>query len=284
MRTYSYPATCFVLLLVLCLMFAPSRRVTGDRMAVASSGGEVIPDLKVTPTKSFADLCKMDPVEAVAESLRAYKKLNLEGYTCTFIKQERIDGKLHPKETIACEFREVPFSVLMHWKEGKRRADATLYVAGDNDDRLLIIPATDFEKLAVKKIKGTRYTTRTLESSDAKSAARYPVSQFGIYKITLQFFSAWQLAADQQALQVKYRGIEAVPELKGLRCHVLERTCVQPEEGDITKTVAYFEVESKLQLGTLLYAGEELLAKYFYLNVQFNPAFEVNHFKAEKFE
>jgi hypothetical protein len=284
MRTFTYSASCFTVLLVLCLMFAPSRRVVGDRMASASPHEEVLPDLHVTTTKDFATLCKSNPLEAITESMRAYKKLNAEGYTCTFVKQERLGGKLHPQETINCAFREVPFSVLMRWQDGKRRAEATLYVAGENDERLLIIPATDIEKRIVRNVRGTPYALRALDSSDAKNAARYPANQFGLFKLTTQVYTAWNTASEQNALQVVYRGVESVPQLDGRKCHVLERTCREVEEDAITKVVVYFDVESKLQLGTILYAGDEMLALYFYKNVQFNPEFGVSHFKAENFQ
>lgn len=284
MRTFAHSAPYFIVLLVLCLMFAPSRRVTGDRMASAGPSEEVLPDLQTTKKQDFAELCRSNPLEAVAESLRAYKQLNLEGYSCTFVKQERIKGTLHPQETIVCDFREAPFSVIMRWKEGKRRAEATLYTAGENDDQLLIVPAGDLEKRLVK-LTGKSYAKRGLESSDAKSAARYPVNQFGIYKLTTQAYSAWKAASEQEALRVEYRGIESVPALNGKKCHVLVRTCLQPEEDDgITKVVAYFDVESKLLLGIVLSGEPGLLGSYYYPSIQFNPAFETKHFKAEQFQ
>src|SRR6476659_7600387 len=129
MRTFLYLPAAFITLLVICLMFAPSRRIIGDAELV------VVP--KDGPAKPFSDLCRDDPVGALAASLAKYK--TVEGYTCTVLKQERINGKLREPETIACDFQEAPFAVLMRWKAGVTRADAMLYEAGENDDQLLIV-------------------------------------------------------------------------------------------------------------------------------------------------
>lgn len=281
MRTFTYSALCFTALLILCLMFAPSRRVTGDRMATAAPIEVNVAE--ATTTKDFAELCRTAPLEAVAESLRAYKKLNPDGYNCTFVKQERIGSTLHPQETIACNFRQAPFAVLMRWQEGKRRADATLYVAGSNDDKLLIVPSGDLEKRLLK-LKGTPYAKRALDSADAKGAARYPADRFGIFNVTTNVYTVWKVAHEQDALQVAYLGVQEIAELDGRRCHVLERTCVAPEEDGTTRVVIYFDEETHLQLGSVLHAGEELVGRYFYRNLQWNPQRTSTHFNAEQFQ
>src|SRR5439155_22139031 len=90
--------------------------------------------------RTFADLCRDDPVEAVATSMRKYKA-EVDGYTCVLRRQERIDGKLRDPETIECEFRESRVAVRMHWLGATEGAETLLYAAGENQENFLVIPA-----------------------------------------------------------------------------------------------------------------------------------------------
>jgi hypothetical protein len=265
-------------------MFAPSRHFTGgDPLANAATPEDILPDAPPARlTNDFAELCRTRPLDAVAEALRAYKKRNPEGYTCTFIKQERINDQLHPQETIACAVREVPFSVLMRWEGGKRRADATLYVAGENDNSVLIIPSGDLEKRVVK-LRGVPYAKRTLSSSDVKGASRYTPNQFGIYKVTAQVYAVWKQAADAGTLTVTYRGVQECAFLPGKTYHVLERTSTTPDDDGATKVTIYLDTESHLLHGSILEAQGELLGQYYYRDIQFDARLNANHFNADQF-
>jgi hypothetical protein len=278
MRTFFYRPLVFVSLLVVCLMFAPSRRIIGDvQVAGQPSTLSVVP--KKAPDKPFADLCRDDPVGALAASLAKYKAI--EGYTCTFVKRERIDGKLKDIETIACDFQESPFTVLMRWKAGIGRAEAMMYVAGENDDMLLIVPASDFQKKAVKTLTGRTYARRPLTGSDAKSAARYPANEFGMAFGTRRVYKAWQAAEQSGRLKSEYLGLVDVPEL-GKKCHVLRRTVNPPEEEGLTSVTVMFDPETLLQVGSVLKAGDELIGSYFFKDIVLNPKFDKAHFAVEK--
>lgn len=286
MRTFVYVPVAFLVMLVACLTFAPVRTHTiGDpelHGRPASSHG-VIPKVAVkAPTKdrSFAELCQHDPLAAIAMSLDAYKK-NVEGYSCTFIKRERIKDKLRPEETIAVDFQESPFAVLMNWKKGAGRAETILYAAGSYDDQLLIVPSGDFAKRALK-ITGKPYAVRGLTSADAMSSARYPANEFGFRHGTTRVQNAWQEIKDRGLMNATYKGLLPIKELDGKKCHVITRACNPPEEEGMTQITLYFDPETFLQVGSELKAGEELIAYYFFKDVRLNPKFSADHFKAER--
>ena len=94
MWTYLHQSITFVVLLVICLMFAPARYFTGDQN-IYSLPAATAPT-SVNSDKSFADLCRDEPLTAIAQSLSRYRK-DVEGYTCTFLKQERIGGELRKR-------------------------------------------------------------------------------------------------------------------------------------------------------------------------------------------
>jgi Protein of unknown function (DUF1571) len=280
MRTSLYRPASFLALLVLCLMFAPARRVTGDRH-VAGHPSVAAPGATDGPSaKSFADLCRDDPVAAIAQSLRKYKAEVL-GYSCTLVKRERIGGELRAAEVIACDFQEAPFAVLMRWVEGKNRAEAMLYAAGQNGDQLLIVPAGDLQKSALRLL-GRPYAKRALTSEDAKAAARYPADQFGIYFGSARVYDTWKAARDRGTLRAAYDGVRPIPELNGRPCHVLRRACVVPEEDGLTRVTLCFDAETLLQVGAVLMAGDELIASYHFRDVRLNPKFDVRHFSADR--
>jgi Protein of unknown function (DUF1571) len=282
MRTYLYRPVYCGTLMVLCLMFAPARRLTGDRELVGHPSAAPPTAPSSPASRSFAELCRDDPVEAVARSMRKYKA-EVEGYSCTLLKRERINGTLHDPETIACDFQEAPFAVLMRWVGGKDRAEAMLYAADQNDNQLLIIPASEFGKSALKLL-GRPYAKRALTSPDAKGAARLPANEFGIYCGTARVYTAWKAAQDRGALRTKYDGVRPIPELNGRPCHVLRRTCLVPEEDGMTELTIFFDAETLFQAGAVLMAGDELIATYYFRDVRLNPKFDATHFSAERFK
>lgn len=57
-------------------------------------------------------------------------------YVTVFHKQERIDGKLLPEETILLKFQK-PLKVYMKWIENPHRGREVIYVQGKYDDKLV---------------------------------------------------------------------------------------------------------------------------------------------------
>src|SRR5437870_1937778 len=67
--------------------------------------------------KELERLARTDPVAFLEKCLERYDR-EVRGYRVTLVKQERLRGRLGPKERIEACFREEPFSVRMDWKEG----------------------------------------------------------------------------------------------------------------------------------------------------------------------
>jgi hypothetical protein len=57
-------------------------------------------------------------------------------YTATLLKQERVKGKLMPRETIRVKFRK-PYSLYMTWTGGVYRGREALYVRGQHGGKLV---------------------------------------------------------------------------------------------------------------------------------------------------
>ncbi|MHB1425292.1 MAG: DUF1571 domain-containing protein [Gemmataceae bacterium] len=216
-------------------------------------------------------LAKSDPIAFLKECIRRYDR-EVKGYTATLRKQERLNGHLERSEVIDLAFRDKPFSVLLRWKEGERRAAATLYVKGENRDQLLVRPAgvLSFAGIVVRDPNG----------SDAKKEGRYPLTEFGI-KIGMQrTLASWERANKANALHVDYLGVKEIKEAGSRPCWVLRRTrYAAPEEDGITQLTIYIDRDNWLQVGNVL-KGEEgkLIAAYFFRDIKINPDFPPDTF------
>lgn len=223
---------------------------------------------------AMEDLAKTNPIAFLETCIRRYDR-EVKSYTARLYKQERLDGQLERTEVIDVAFREEPFSVLMKWREGTRRASAVLYVKGENQDQLLVHPSGVFAVAGVVK--------RDPYGPDAKKAGRYPLPEFGI-KIAMQrTLTSWQRAAKKNALHVEYLGAKRIKETGGRRCWVLRRTgYAKPAEDGITELTTYIDTETWLQLGTVLKNSEgQLIASYFFRDVDPNPTFKPDTFSPE---
>jgi hypothetical protein len=262
-----------LLCLPLCLVCTSDSSSTEPRCTtifrpVADTG-------KPLPSEAAMErLAKTDPIAFLEMCIRRYDR-EVHGYTATLRKQERIDGQLERSEVIDVAFREDPFSVLMRWKEGTRRAAATLYVKGENKDQLLVKPAG---VLAVAGI-----VTRDPNGRDAKKAGRYPLTEFGI-KIGMQrTLESWQKARKQDALHITFLGEKRIKEAGDRPCWVLRRTDYQkPEEDGITGLTVYIDKETWLQVGSIIKGAEgRLIGEYFFRDIKINPRFEPGTFTRE---
>ncbi|HEY7327501.1 MAG TPA: DUF1571 domain-containing protein [Gemmataceae bacterium] len=219
-------------------------------------------------------LARNDPIAFMRNCIRRYDR-EVEGFTATLRKQERHEGQLQRSEVIDVFFRENPFSVLLRWTEGGKRAATVLYVKGQNRDQLLVRPSG---LLAFAGI-----VTRDPRGDDAKQAGRYPLTEFGI-KIGMQrTLSSWESAQNDNALHVEYLGVKKIKELGERPCWVVKRTrYAAPEVDGITEATFYIDKDTWLQVGTVLKGQEgKLIGEYFFRDVKINPEFASDTFTRE---
>ncbi|MCA9660340.1 MAG: DUF1571 domain-containing protein, partial [Myxococcales bacterium] len=91
----------------------------GTLESVTAADGEAISHAEV-----------LDIVESME---RAYK--NVDDYTATFVKRERVRGRLLPREVMELKFAK-PFKVYLRWGSGKHEGQEVLYVDGWNGGKI----------------------------------------------------------------------------------------------------------------------------------------------------
>ena len=63
-------------------------------------------------------------------------------------------------------------------------------------------------------------------------------------------------------------------------CYTLRRTCVEPEEDNVTDVTIYIDKENWLQVGAVLKdASGRLIGEYMFRDLRINPEFKPNQFK-----
>ena len=97
--------------------------------------------LPTTTEKIQKKLPAADAVEILQKCLERYDRRGVKGYRMIMEKQERIDGRLQPREVVEVYFRTKPYSVFMRWLNGARLAKSVLYVEGENGGQMLAHPA-----------------------------------------------------------------------------------------------------------------------------------------------
>lgn len=83
---------------------------------------------------AHSEATQPDPEQWLREAETAYERVT--SYTAVFHKQQRVAGKLLPKETILIKYRK-PASLYMSWIRSPYKGSELLYVPGWNENRVM---------------------------------------------------------------------------------------------------------------------------------------------------
>jgi hypothetical protein len=126
-------------------------------------------------------------IEFAKDSLKRVHA-GISDYSCTIVKQERIDGELYPEEYMYAEIRNrkvengqttQPFSVYLYFlKPEKIKGREVIYVEGRNDGKLMAHEAGLVGKLAIFNFNPT--------DRIAMRGNRYPITDIGIENLVVK--------------------------------------------------------------------------------------------------
>lgn len=223
------------------------------------------------------ELPEKDVIRFIEKAIERYEK-EIKGFRVILTKQERVDGKLRPREVVKADFCEKPHSVLMHWQEGAGLARAVLYAKGKYNDKMLVRPRINvpFFPVMFKEVDGP----------EARSSGRYTIDQFGIKLGTVRVLKTWKPRQEQGNLHVRFEGVVELPQLPGHKCYCIHRTNIDPPEEDgVADVVLYFDIENWLQVGSVLRDNEgKLIGEYFFDILELNPEWQSQEFTRERLE
>lgn len=122
---------------------------------------------------------------------------NIHDYSCTFIKQERIDGELGEPQHIFMKVRHQPFSVYMSFLKPHTGREV-LWVAGQNNGEMVVMEAGFRRKLLGKM-------NLDPQGSVAMNGQKYPITRVGIQNLTAQLLKQFEADSRYGECEVSHK-------------------------------------------------------------------------------
>ncbi|NCA12070.1 DUF1571 domain-containing protein [bacterium] len=140
-----------------------------------------LPQGNVNASDAAAQANATHPLEPALEVARrglAGIQTNIQDYSCTVVKRERIDGKLGEHEYMFAKIRQRPFSVyLLFLGPDSVKGQEVIYVDGRNDGNMLAHAGS-----GVRAMVGT--VSLKPQSMLAMAGNRYPITELGVENLT----------------------------------------------------------------------------------------------------
>ncbi len=222
--------------------------------------GRVIGENSPDTTRRIDHLARTDHIKLLSYALENARG-RYRDYTCTFIKQERIGGRLGDPEHIEVRFLAEPFSVAMQWMENPPLADRMIYVEGKYDGQMLVRPTG-----LLGGIVGT--VARDPEGDEARRNTLRPVTLFGFVNALENLLDVYEKARDAGDLREEFGGYA---EIDGRETVKLIRYLPPEDDYPAYRTDVYLDLE---YLVPICIEGRnwdnELTSRYVYTDLRFN--------------
>jgi hypothetical protein len=224
-------------------------------------------------------LAREDQVALLELCLAEYGR-RFRDYTCTFVKQERLAGKLAPQQTIAVSFTGSPFRVGMRWTKNPPRGDRVLYVSGRYGGKMLVRPTSGLLRALAPTV------SRDPAGEDALRSTRRPVTQFGFRRGLERLLKVYRLARRRGESQEAFGGFA---EVAGRKTVVLVRRLPDAQTyrhlaAPLTRVYVDLEWLVPVMVEGMEADGSRLICRYLYKDVKFNVGLGADDFRPEAFD
>lgn len=209
---------------------------------------------------------------------------NIHDYSCTFAKQELIEGQVTPLQKADVKFMAQPFSVDMTFVENIRECKRALYVEGKWFDdagnaQAWAKPGGAILRTLVPRIK------QPIHGSRAQRASRRTIDQFGFGK-TFELIMKYSIKArDEGKLDLEYVGQGVVA---GRPTYVFERRLpYDGNESNYPDNLLVINIDQEYLVPTSCQSysdssGQSLLGSYVYSDLHLNNGFTADDFDPDK--
>lgn len=234
----------------------------------------------MAPATDPDGLDRFDPIELL-RSGRERCARDVQGYSCVFLRQERLDGKLTAPQAIRVLYREEPQSVYMIWGRDAVRVRRALYVRDrllndDGEELALVEPAGAVIRLFVSQVRVP------IHGKEARKSGRFTIDQFGFLRVLDRILNDNARLARLGGLRWTYDGpgvIDGRPTRKLIR-H-LPYTGAGGAYPD-ARLVVHLDREWLAPVAVFSFADEHqriLLGSYVTTQVRLNPALADSSFE-----
>lgn len=236
----------------------------GSNVALAAPSPELA---RKIPTAE--ELAAEDPIGFLQRALDQYDR-SVRDYTCTFTKQELVNGRMTEEQVMKAYFRERPFSVRLEWIQNMDKAARVLYVADrwvKDGKQLAVVEPGAIARLFVSHVM------REIDGKDAQKSSRRTIDQFGLRNSLALTIKYARMGIEKGVGTLVYAGNGSVNERETL---VFERRLPYTAEGgEWPDRLLVVHLDKELLLPTLCtaYADDArqvLLGKYMSTDVKIN--------------
>ena len=222
-------------------------------------------------------LAETDHVKLLEMCLEKFRERNIKSYTCTFVKQEKIRGKLGKRQSIDVNFLAKPFSVAMRWVKNPPMGDMILYVDGKfKDDKtgrsqMMVRPTNAF----LRRLTGG-FVKRLPDGDDAMKSTLRPCTMFGFENGLKSLLDVYKLARQRGECVERMDGFAKVD---GRDCIVLVRFLPERTGYPAKKTIVCIDLEYLLPVRVKGYGWDDKVnCDYEYRKVNFDAALQAEDF------
>jgi hypothetical protein len=249
-----------------------SKEGGGDAAEVAGKGKQERKS-EAEYKSQLAGLVKGDHL-GLLKTMFAYYEDYIDDYTGTLYKQERIRGKVEKQQVVSFKFMDEPFSMAMKWTKNAGAADRMVFVAGENDGKMVVHPTGFFSWI--------RSVKREPDCEAAMKVNLYSCDHFGIRNMLSRILMLQRAVQKDGEIKTETVGEKSVD---GRKCVVIR--AMLPE----SKASAVRRMELRIDTGYFLPvelttwdAKENLIGSYIYKDLKFNVGLSADEFtpKANK--
>ena len=184
----------------------------------------------------------------------------VEDYSCVFLKEERLDGKMQKPETILFKFQK-PFRVYMKWIKDPNKGRELLFVPGKYDNKLKV-HIGGLLNFILPSITISPDSPMVLEHS------RHSITGAGLGNLINSLIDQFELAKQQGDLRVIVHGAEKV---QGTDCLRVERVLPKDKGYYCHRLMLYLNKENHVPVKVMVYDWNDVLIEaYTFSQVQWN--------------
>jgi len=167
--------------LAMLVAAAPASRIFAQEAGVAqgpglvpNGGGAVANQDAAEATVAAVGQHPLEPALELARKGLENLQANVQDYSCTMVKRERIDGKLGEHQYIFAKIRHAPFSVYLYFLAPEDvKGQEVVFVEGRNDGNMLAHAGS-----GVRAMVGT--VALKPDGALAMQGNRYPITEIGV--------------------------------------------------------------------------------------------------------
>jgi hypothetical protein len=206
-----------------------------------------------------------EPLRLMAEARQTFQKV--QDYTCTMIKQERVNGQLQPENVIAVKFRNQPFSVYMRWSAPRESVGQEVCFVHGRNNNMMRVHASGILGVA-------GFVSIDPRDPKVMQNSRHTIYEAGLGNLIDRISRAWEAEKQLGKTQTRIAEYEyAKRRVFRVETYYTERVA----QAYCWRSVVFFDKETKLPIRTENYdwprqgvPGGDLLETFSYIDLRFN--------------